>query len=175
MSFSGNFFPGGNLMLDMLDKKLIMQLQVFGRLSYVDLAKLLQVTERTVRSRMEKLMEKGIIRITALPNLDILGFDFTGIVGLQVESAKLKSIMAKLAEHPNICYVVNITGEYHVLIIIVAKSVKKFTNIMENFVSPIPGILKTESWLCLSTQKGDKIYPDTRKLIAALTKALSDD
>lgn len=162
-------------MLDMIDKKLIMQLQISGRLSYVDLAKLLQVTERTVRSRMAKLLEKGIVRIVALPNLDVLGFDFVGIVGLQVESSKLRAIVAKLAEHPNICYVVSVTGEYHVLIIVVAKSMKKFTNILENYVSQIPGVLKNESWLCLATHKGEKIYPDTRRLIAAISSALSDD
>ena len=70
--------------IDELDKKLILELQRNGRCTYMDLAKMLSVAEGTVRNRLKKLINDDIVKITAIPDLDKFGYDFMGIVGLQV-------------------------------------------------------------------------------------------
>ena len=160
-------------MLDALDRELVTQLQKSGRLSHVAMGKLLGVSERTVRNRMRNLLNKGVIRVAVLPSLDTLGYDFMGIVGLQIELGKLKSIGKELAKHPNVCYIVNVTGQYDFIVIVVAKSSKEFADIMENFVSLIPGILRTETYVCLDTYKGEKGNIDTSQLIGILSSRTS--
>jgi Lrp/AsnC family transcriptional regulator, regulator for asnA, asnC and gidA len=155
--------------LDTLDQKLVMQLQLSGRLSHVALAKLLGVNERTIRNRIKNLLDKDIIKIRAVPNLNTLGYDFTGIVGVQIQMGRLKSIAAALAKHPNICYIINVTGQYDFIIIIFARSPKEFASIMEDFVSPIPGILRTETFVGLNTYKGEKGNMDTGRLISSVS------
>jgi Lrp/AsnC family transcriptional regulator for asnA, asnC and gidA len=155
-------------MLDALDRKLVTQLQVSGRVSHVALAKLLGVSERTIRNRMSNLLKKDIIKIRAVPNLSLLGYDFIGVVGLQVQLGRLKSIAWELAKHPNICYIVNVTGQYDFIAIIIARSSREFASIMEDFVSPIPGILKTETFVGLNTYKGEKGNMDTGQLVGSL-------
>ena len=134
-------------------------------MSNTALAELLSVSERTVRNRMKNLLEQGTIKITAVPDLDALGYAFTGIVGLQVELGKIKNIAAELAEHPNVCYIVNVTGQFDFIIIIIARSAKEFADIMENFVSQIPGILRTETHVSLNNYKGKNGNMDTVQLI----------
>ncbi len=118
---------------------------------------------------MRNLLNKGIVRVTAVPNLDNLGYDFVGMVGLQVQLGKLKTIAAELAKHPNVCYIVNVTGQFEFIVIIVARSSREFAGIMENYISPIPGILKTETYVALNIYKGAKGYMDTSQLIQNLT------
>jgi DNA-binding Lrp family transcriptional regulator len=114
---------------------------------------------------MKNLLEQGTIKITAVPDLDALGYAFTGIVGLQVELGKIKNIAAELARHPNVCYIVNVTGQFDFIIIIIARSSKEFADIMENFISQIPGILRTETHVSLNTYKGKHGNMDTVQLI----------
>jgi Lrp/AsnC family transcriptional regulator, regulator for asnA, asnC and gidA len=152
-------------MLDELDKKLVELLQKSGRLSNIALARMLFVSERTIRNRMKILLEHGTIKITAVPDLDALGYAFTGIVGLQVELGKIKNIASELARHPNVCYIVNVTGQFDFILIIIARSSKEFADIMENFISQIPGILRTETHVGLNTYKGNHGNMDTVQLI----------
>ena len=70
--------------IDKLDQELILDLQRDGRRSYIDLAKMLNVSEGTVRGRLRKLLDQGIIKITTMPELNKLGYSFMGIVGMQV-------------------------------------------------------------------------------------------
>jgi Lrp/AsnC family transcriptional regulator, regulator for asnA, asnC and gidA len=155
-------------MLDVTDQKLVEQLQKDGRTSHVTLAKLLGISERTVRNRLRNLSKKGLIQITALPDLGALGYNFTGIIGLQVELVKLKAIATELTKHPNVCYVANVTGRYDFIVIIVAKSTKEFSNIMENFISSIQGTIRFETFVSLKTYKGENGILDTAQLIRSI-------
>ena len=155
-------------MLDKLDQELVIQLQKSGRESYVTPAKALKVSERTVRKRVKNLLDKGTIKITAVPALDTLGYNFTGIVALQVQLSNVRTIGEQLAKHPNVCLVVNVTGRYDLIVIIVANSSKEFADLMESFISPIPGVLRTETFVSLNTYKGENGSLDTRQLISNL-------
>ncbi len=160
-------------MLNKFDQELIEQLQQDGRLSYIALAKLLQVSERTVRNRLKNLLESGIINIAAMPNLDKLGYGFIGIVGLQVHLADLKKIGRELAKHPNVCYLANVTGAYDFIAIIVAQSTREFAVFMEDNVSCIPNVTKTETFVTLNIYKGKPGALDMSQLVSALPVASS--
>jgi Lrp/AsnC family transcriptional regulator, regulator for asnA, asnC and gidA len=155
-------------MLDHLDKEIVIRLQGAGRLSHVVLANELGVSERTIRNRMKILLDSGIIKIRAIPDLNILGYEFIAIVGIQVQLGKLKDIARELTKYPNICFIVNVTGQYDFIAIIVAQSSKEFAIIMEDFVSPISGIIKTETFVGLNTYKGEHGNLETGQLIENL-------
>ncbi len=155
-------------MISKLDRELILRLQQAGRLSYVALARALQVSERTVRNRIKKLLDRNIIRITAVPNLDTLGYSFMGIVGLQVRLSDLRIIAQQLANHPNVCFLANVTGTYDFIAVVVGKSAREFSDFMESFISPIPGILRTETFVSLNIYKGQTGTLDIAQLINTL-------
>lgn len=104
--------------IDKLDQEIILDLQRNGRRSYMDLAKMLHVTEGTVRNRLKRLLDQGIIRITAIPDLEKFGYGFIGIVGIQTRLADLRSVAEQLAKNPNICYLANVTGQYEFFAIV---------------------------------------------------------
>jgi Lrp/AsnC family transcriptional regulator, regulator for asnA, asnC and gidA len=152
-------------MLDKLDREIILRLQNDGRESNVKIAAALGVNERTIRKRLDKLLEKKVIKITAIPNLEYFGYDFIGIVGLQIQLLSLNMIKKTLIEQPNICYLANVAGQYDLIFIAIAKSARQFSDFMENVVSNIPGILRTETFVNLNLYKGETSGLDTSKLI----------
>jgi len=151
--------------IDKLDQELILDLQKNGRRSYIDLAKMLGVAEGTVRHRLGKLVNEGIIKITAVPDLDKLGYNFMGIVGMQVRLADLRAVADELAKNPNVCYLANVTGRYEFIAIVVTRSSAEFASFIENVVSAIPGILRTETFVNLNIYKGHGNGLDTTQLL----------
>ena len=156
------------MILDKLDQDIILELQKDGRQSYVDLAKLLGVTEATVRNRVKHLVDKGTIKITALPDLESLGYKFMGILGMQVQLSDLRSVAAQLIKHPNVCYLANVTGRYEFIAIIATKTSREFADFMENVVSAIPSVIRTETFVNLNIYKGQAIGLDTSHLVSNL-------
>ena len=82
----GRFAPGRkNQKPDALDKKLIYLLTLEGRMSVRAIAKSLEITPPTARSRMEKLIRSGILRIAGLVDPFMVKGITTAIVGVRLE------------------------------------------------------------------------------------------
>ena len=60
--------------LDNIDKKIIEQLQVDGRTTLQDLAKTIGFTSMGTKKRLERLIKKDIIKVSALINPSALSF-----------------------------------------------------------------------------------------------------
>jgi Lrp/AsnC family transcriptional regulator, regulator for asnA, asnC and gidA len=152
-------------MTDALDKRLILELSKDGRKSYVQIAKLLCVTETTIRKRVKALVRSGLITITALPDIKKLGYIFTAIVGIQIRLSDIKTVSEKLLNHPNICYVSNVTGRFDFIFIVATHNSDEFASFMEKFIAPINGIIRTETFVTLKNYKGKYLSSDTIDLI----------
>ena len=155
-------------------QKLIMYLQKDGRRSCMNLAKILDVTVGTIRNRLKKLMDQGIIKISAIPELDKLGYGFIGIVGMQVRLADLRTVAEQLVQNPNICYLANVTGSYEFIAIVLTRSSSEFAEFIENVISPIPSIVRTETFVTLNIYKGRGNGLDTTQLVSNLDISSSE-
>ena len=157
--------------IDKLDQEIMLDLQKNGRRSYMDLAKMLHVTEGTVRNRLKRLLDQGIIRVTAIPDLEKFGYGFMGIVGIQTRLADLRSVAELLAKNPNICYLANVTGQYEFFAIVLTRSSKEFASFMESVIPVIPSISRTETFVTLNIYKGRGNVLETTQLISGLETA----
>ena len=156
-------------MIDQLDRELIIELQKDGRRSFVELAEVLHVSEATARNRVRRLLSSGIVKITAVPNLQMLGYQFVSIVGIQVRLVELRGIVEQLTRHANVCYLANVTGRYDLIGIIVTRSSREFADFIESTVSVIPGVDRTETFVSLNVFKGEAMGLDTLDLLNSQT------
>jgi len=145
------------MQIDELDSEIILELQKNGRMSYMELAKLLHVSETTARNRVKHLIDEGIITINAIPDLEALGYGFMSIVGLQIRLTDLRDVATQLAKHPNVRYLANITGRFDLIAIVVTKTSAEFSDFMENVIAAIPNVLRTETFVSLHVYKGQII------------------
>jgi len=156
-------------MTDQLDRELIIGLQKDGRRSFVELAEDLHVSEATARNRVRRLLSSGIVKITAVPDLQMLGYQFVSIVGIQVRLVELRGIVEQLTSHANVCYLANVTGRYDLIGIIVTRSSREFADFIESTVSVIPGVDRTETFVSLNVFKGEAMGLDTLDLLNSQT------
>jgi Lrp/AsnC family transcriptional regulator, regulator for asnA, asnC and gidA len=123
------------------------------------------VVEGTVRKRYKDLTEKGIFRVRAFPDLQKLGFNLIGFMGLQVQMADLRAIMNELSQKPNICFLTYVTGRWDLIAVIAARTPKELGDFIQREISKLPGVLRTETLITLEIIKGGQQGLDTRQLL----------
>ena len=75
----------GSQNLDDTDRAIIEQLQQDGRLSYTGLAAATQLSDATVRQRIQRLMETGAMRVVAVTDPLMLGRGRMAMIGVRAE------------------------------------------------------------------------------------------
>jgi len=130
--------------LDTIDKKIIDLLMVDGRLSCADLARSIgAVTERSIRYRLNRLLENKTIRVGAIANLQTLGYTVTAFVAVEVEPGMVMAVAKQAANHEQVVYAALATGEYDITLQLVARSLSELTTFVAEVVGKIPGVRKT--------------------------------
>ncbi|SVD72636.1 uncharacterized protein METZ01_LOCUS425490, partial [marine metagenome] len=100
--------------MDELDRNMIQILQNNGRASNARIARDVGVSEGTVRRRLKTLMQNGSIKIIALPDPEVLGFDTEALVGIQVDPDKIDEVAILLVELKESSWVSVTTGSFDI-------------------------------------------------------------
>jgi Lrp/AsnC family leucine-responsive transcriptional regulator len=108
--------------LDEIDKKIITQLQADGRATLQDLAKTVGYTSMGTKKRLEKLIEKGIIKVTALINPSALKLH-PAIVMLEMESAEaMRDLLNRFEACPRVIQIFKTVGGYNLIALVIAET-----------------------------------------------------
>ncbi|TQI74197.1 Lrp/AsnC family transcriptional regulator for asnA, asnC and gidA [Bosea sp. AK1] len=99
----GNALNG--IKLDGLDKAIISALSKNGRQPYREIGRDLGISEATVRQRVSRLTDSGLIHIAAVGNFIALGFDVVAHILLKVPPAHVDEYARRLAEFPSVRFV----------------------------------------------------------------------
>ena len=126
--------------LDDLDKRILKLLQFNCRLSFAELSRELDVAEATVRFRVNRLVEDGVItRFAALVNPAKVGMKVSGAILLKIDPAYLEEACKQLVSFSETLYLFQSTGEYDVVSVIVARDMEHLNNLVKN-TKMIPGV-----------------------------------
>jgi len=108
--------------LDNVDKKIIAQLQADGRTTLQDLAKTVGYTSMGVKKRLEKLVETGTIKVSALINPNALKLH-PAIVMLEMESAEaMQKLLDRFEDCPRVIQIFKTIGGYNLIALVVAET-----------------------------------------------------
>ena len=126
--------------LDGLDKRILKSLQFNCRLSFAELSRELDVAEATVRFRVNRLVEDGVItRFAALVDPAKVGMKVSGAILLKIDPAYLEEACKQLVSFSETMYLFQSTGEYDVVSVIVARDMEHLNNLVKN-TKMIPGV-----------------------------------
>jgi len=135
--------------MDELDRKIIAELQRNGRESYKEIARKLDVSDGTVRSRTEQMMRENVLRITASVNPFALETGITALVGMQLAKRTHMSTMERISQLKGVISVCNATGRYDLLVEVFLESRKELNRFLIEDLSRIGGINSTETFIYL--------------------------
>ena len=139
--------------MDLLDTQLIELLMKDANVSSNYLANQLDVSSSTVRRRMQNLLEKGMIRITATPSLEKVGLPVTAFISLEVSHEKIKSVLKALSAYPHAAWVGATSGLFNVRTVWWVSSTEELYYILESEIGTIDGINRIETSICLQVEK----------------------
>ena len=101
------------------------------------------ISERAVRYRIDRMVEEGVIRISAVAKPQAFGLTTIADVWMEVESDRILEVARKMAEFDNVSYVACGIGESDVSIQIVAKDTAEIYQFVTEVVRKVPGVRKT--------------------------------
>ncbi len=126
--------------LDEIDWGLIKLLMEDASRTKVALARELGVSDVTVRNRMERLVDEGVLQIVAIVDPWKVGHRVQIISGIQVEPGMGNQVAEALADLEETTYVSYTTGEYDLVIVAVLRSQRDLFQFLTERLPTIEGI-----------------------------------
>jgi len=114
------------------------------------IARELGISEGTVRARLKKLKESGILQVRALINPDVLENKQLVLVAMRVAESKLLDLKAEELSHlPNVLSVSIASGRYDLVAEVLLDSNRGLVKFLTEELSTVEGILASESFIML--------------------------
>jgi Lrp/AsnC family transcriptional regulator, regulator for asnA, asnC and gidA len=102
--------------LDALDNEIIHLLTEDGRMPIGEMAKKLNVTAPTIRSRIKILEEKGVFKVSGLVDPSRHQGMITALVAMSIQSeGQLDKILDKISRLPNVAWAGVVAGRYDIV------------------------------------------------------------
>jgi DNA-binding Lrp family transcriptional regulator len=134
---------GGDL--DVLDLRLIDLLQADGRIPFTELARQVEVTEKTARRRVSRLLDERYITITAVTDPRTLGFEAMALVLVTVDGSRTPvAVAAELALLPEIDYVTVTSGPFAIQAELVCHDIRELHDVAFASIARKPGVRSVE-------------------------------
>ena len=131
--------------LDLLDLKIIEELKNNSRISYSEISQKIDKTEATVRRRVKKLLEEGIItRFTIDFSVDSEQCISATIKAIP-DFKDIKRILKELRDIDEIKNIWRLSGDCGLLMKVDISSIDKFNPLIEEKISQIQGIKIVET------------------------------
>lgn len=147
-------------MIDRLDADLLALWTAEPRIGVLEASRRLGVARGTVQARLDKLLERGIVRSFG-PEVDpaALGYGVTAFVTLEISQASgAAALTDHLAAVPEVLEAHTITGSGDMLLRIVARSNADLQRVIDSIVRA-EGIRRSASVIALQTQVAHRVLP----------------
>jgi Lrp/AsnC family transcriptional regulator for asnA, asnC and gidA len=116
------------------------------------IARQLGISEGTVRQRLKRLKDAGIVKIQALINPEVLENQQLATIAVNVsESALLESKAKEIANLPNVLDVSITTGRYDLFVQLLVDSNHGLVRFLTEELSAVENVSSTESFLMLKS------------------------
>lgn len=107
--------------LDDVDRKIISQLQQDGRTTFQELARFVGFSSMGVKKRVNRLLEKGILKVSALLNVKQLDLQ-AAVVLIEIESSEaLERLLNRFKDCPRIVNIFTTLGGYNLIALVIAE------------------------------------------------------
>jgi len=140
------------VVIDEIDKAIIRELQLDGRMPYAKLGPAVGLSQAAVRQRVQRLIENGVMQVVAVTDPLTLGFGLQAMIGVEVDG-DLRAVATKLAKVDEVSYVVVTTGRFDMLVEVVCRDNEQLLALVNDVIRALPGVRSTETFSYLHLEK----------------------
>lgn len=139
--------------LDRLDLRIIRSLNQNARKSYRTIAQELEVSDATVRKRVNRMQEEGIIKqFNLLLDYHRIGRIVKAFIGLRITPSKLMDVVNHLQDNPDVQVLYRTTGNVDIFVEVIFKDMEELKQFLESELS-LDGITGTEVTVVIGPYK----------------------
>jgi Lrp/AsnC family transcriptional regulator for asnA, asnC and gidA len=139
--------------MDELDRLILQTLQADGRIPFTQIAKQANVSETTVRTRHQSLVDKGIVRTVGIVDPYALGFQAPAIIAISVEPSLAEQVAKAIAELPEVSYLVMTLGSFDLVAEVFCRDLPHLASLITQQIHLIPGVRSTEALMIARSYK----------------------
>lgn len=143
----------GTQQLDDLDRQLVAMLSRDARVSNRRIAAELGVTEGTVRGRIKRLQQDGLITFTAITGLEMAAKSRLAFISIDANVNHVRAIARQIADMPLINGVMITMGQFNILAICLFEDLDKLVDIASDTILALPGVHHVETSIAVKTYK----------------------
>lgn len=137
-----------------LNKEIVGMLQSDGRRPYKEIAKALDVSEGTIRNRVNWMRDAGMLQITAISDPSSFNYATDSMLGVKVSPASTpKRVADRLGECPQVVFILWVTGRYDLLVEVVSDAEDVLCDFLEKHCFNQTDITSVEVMNGLATYK----------------------
>jgi DNA-binding Lrp family transcriptional regulator len=108
--------------MDVVNRKIISQLQVDARTTLEELAEITGFTSMGIRKRLKKLVDQGAIKNQALMNPVLFGL-IPAMILLEMKDAEsMQEVMNRFKECPRVVHIFKTIGGYNLIALVIAEN-----------------------------------------------------
>ena len=145
--------------MDEIDRKILEFLQEDPRKAYREIADEINVSEGTVRYRLKKLKEQGILSEGLLVRPEKVGLTFCAVLGIQCQPRAIESVGENLSFRPEINMVFHTSGDYDIIAIAHFYSKERMLDFLKHNVYGLEGVIRCTIFDVLRKYKVDLRVP----------------
>lgn len=145
--------------IDEVDRAIISCLQDDSRRPSAEIARSLGIAERTVRARIDRLVQDDVVQLAAIVNPRAVGYSVTADVFLEVELGRVHEVAQQVAQVEEVCYVGLTTGDRDISLQVHAPSVEALYDFVSRKLNQVQGVLRSKTYVI---PRVSKQMPDWR-------------
>ena len=131
--------------MDDLNRAIVEMLRHDGRMPFNDIAKRLEVSEGTVRNRVNWMKRAGMLRIVAIADPMAVNYKADAMLGIKVgASTTPRKVAERLAPNAEVVYVLWVSGRFDLLVEIVCDDDERLNRFLEDKVYGADDIASVE-------------------------------
>ncbi len=139
--------------LNAVDLQIIRALKEDGRTPFARIAQQLGVSPGTVRQRVQRLVEDGVIQIVAVANPLLMGYPVMALIGVKAGKRHLREIAQEIASFDEVIYLVLCTGSYDLLVEVICRDNAHLLQFLTDRLHAVEGVQDTETFVYLDIVK----------------------
>lgn len=153
--------------LDALDEGIVARLARDARVSNRVIAAELGVTEGTIRTRIKRLQNEGLIQFTVVTDFRMAGSPNLCMLGIDADPSHISDLARRISAIPEITCVVVMLGRYSLLAMGLFTNIEQLNAVVTDQIRPLQGVQRVETSISVHNLKYEAgIAKITRELPA---------
>jgi Lrp/AsnC family transcriptional regulator, regulator for asnA, asnC and gidA len=144
---------------DVTDSKIISLLQSDGRMPYREIARQIDVSEATVRSRVHRLQTDGVLTIAAIADPFKLGYTVMAFSLLRTQLVRQQAVIDELTSWEEVTYISSCTGRANIYVQFACNGHHHLWELLSERLPSLDGVIEAETFQELKMHKVSYTYP----------------